>query len=757
MKKFKRKEYRDEKAQKVLKWWHQAQDERADWEEQRDVNWRLYTGDTTRIAEPWPDASNVHIPYIEKVVENVVPRLGQALFGTEPIANCKAVEPNDLEETDDVEQFLQWALTNDIANFKPTVLSWLRTMLIDSDASVKTTWEETWRQTRTKHLMPKYARAGETWAGVKVPEGSEPVELSDTDYIDHLLRPDPKRELKSLGDGVFECYVREGHKWVRAKVEIDRPDDEDDEHVDVYITKDTIVSAKPVVQLCNNIDLKVPYTAEDPYESLYLIHEVFLPLDTLAQRRDQGIYKFTAEEWQQLIDLRGTSDPDPDSRKQTQDEQAGVSATTGFKDGMFRILECYCYDDIDDDYRDEHMIYSVVENTGVLCRWAYLDEEFPHGQRPVARIQYIPIAGRYYGRSVCDILGPLQMEINAIFNLINDRENLINNPFFFYVPAANADPNQHQNVRPGQGIPVADANAFSFPNWGKNPLSGLELLQFLVALGEEAAGMGPMQAGQRRPGSAPRTARGTMAILSEGNIRLDMHVLLVQEGFKRLLDQIFSLYAEYMPEETYFRVMGENRPRKITREALRRKYDLILSGNTTNTNREVRQNEAMQLYQTLAQEPLYQQDLAARLELVRVYLRAYNTGNFNTKNLTPKLPVPLRPRDALEVIALLSQGFRIEPRQGEDPAMMMRAIEAFTATPEFESLPAEYVPLFAEAVQAYGALAQIMQSMQKGPVQPTQAGPQPASDMSGAQPGGVASQSVGMPLMGAEMAPPQSK
>jgi hypothetical protein len=709
LKRFNKPSARRDKFQEIAQWYHQSKDDRAEWEDLRAYLWNLYTGKAGRPIKPWPNASDIFVPLAAKLVDGMVPRLVQATLGADPPAHVKPIETGDIEESDLQELFLKWALEAHVPNFFLEINNWYRMGCIDGTSIIKTFWDERIERTRQKYTMSRYGYPGETIAGQLI-EGDEPVELEDEDFIETLLRI--KDKLKKR-EGIWHCKIKEGHKWVDTEVEIVYPDDKDDERVSIYVARESQAYSGPIIEVCNLEDIYLPFRAKDIQTADFVIHEIWLTLDQLAQRKKQGIYKFTPAEWKRLVNFKDFGDPLSDSSRQTEiDIQQGFAAANFYRRGKFAAWEVYCYDDVNDDYLAENMIYTAIPLIDCLCRYQYLEEEFPHGHRPFASIVYMPVQGRFYGRGIPEIIASLQIEANTIINQINDRENLINNPFFFYEPTAGTDPNVILRVEPGMGVPVGDASKITFPNFGKNPMSGIELLQLITQFAEEVIGLGPNQLGQRRPGSSPRTARGTGMLIAEGNTKVDAHIKLIQEcGLTELFFQIFTLYAELGPDDVFFRVTGEERPRKLSRSALRGRWDFILTGNTANTNREIQQNIATILYQTFGQEPLMMQDLGARQQLVKNVIRNYNDGNYNPEDITPRIPVQLRPRSPDEVIALLAQGVRIEPRFGEDPMGMIKALDGFTKKPEFDMVPMQYVPLFAEAVQAYQTLALMSQQM----------------------------------------------
>jgi hypothetical protein len=126
-----------------------------------------------------------------------------------------------------------------------------------------------------------------------------------------------------------------------------------------------------------------------------------------------------------------------------------------------------------------------------------------------------------------------------------------------------------------------------------------------VASAEQAAGIGDHTVGVQptRP-NAPRTARGTLALISEGNVILDAHITLIQEAFSELIHQIDGLDEQYLPPEVRYLTTGKVE-KKITRQQFRSKVRFYLTGNTTNTNQQVQQQVSQLMYQSLVGNPLF--------------------------------------------------------------------------------------------------------------------------------------------------------
>jgi hypothetical protein len=235
-------------------------------------------------------------------------------------------------------------------------------------------------------------------------------------------------------------------------------------------------------------------------------------------------------------------------------------------------------------------------------------------------------------------LTPINLEVNAIVNMVNEAQELINNPFFFYVPHANTvDPEILSDIQPGEGIPVSDVNAVFFPKFPQEPLANLSAVDSMLLFADRLT-ISPQASGSNQTRNAPRTARGTLALLSESGIKTDVVITGLQKGgWKEVFHQIHKLYHAFGDQSKWFKVTGEKDPRRITPEEMRGHFDYTFHGNSVNTNREVLRSIAQVRYSTLIVNPLYSQDMNAMLALTADFLRHFGEGSDPDK-LMPKLP-----------------------------------------------------------------------------------------------------------------------
>ena len=83
--------------------------------------------------------------------------------------------------------------------------------------------------------------------------------------------------------------------------------------------------------------------------------------------------------------------------------------------------------------------------------------------------------------------------------------------------------------------------------------------QCTMAYGEKLTGMSDLQMGRQsdRP-NAPRTARQTVALLEEGNVRISLDSKVLREDMAGVLAHFWDLEYMFSPDEQFFRVTEDD-------------------------------------------------------------------------------------------------------------------------------------------------------------------------------------------------------
>jgi hypothetical protein len=495
------------------------------------------------------------------------------------------------------------------------------------------------------------------------------------------------------------------------------------------------VIAKDNVEV-DNIDIEnivVPYRSKNLQEAPYVAQLYWLSYDEIKFRRRRGGWSLTEEDMVAIKNAVTTTDQQevmPENRdlRDITDRAVGQQAGTGrsrksalapYSANKALIFEVYLRDDLNGDGEYEELIYQIPYGLEKVVYACHLDEQFPHGRRPFPEIHSIPVNGQFLSLSLAEFLAPINVEVNAIVNLVHENQELINNPWFFYVPAMfTIDPQMLTNLKPGMGVPVADINSVMLPKFPQEPLANLSAVDSLLLFADRLT-VSPQAMGSSQVRNAPRTARGTLALLSEGGIKIDAYIMAAQKGgWRELMHQIHSLYAHFGSDEKVFWVTGDPTPRTLKRDALSGRFEFSFHGNSVNTNREVRRSIAQLRYQTLITNPLYAMDLNAMANLTRDLLRHFSEG-IDIEELMPRVPGmggthPPYSQDAENQMMMQLVPVSVLPT--DDHANHMTVVQKLLQSPVFEQLPPEAVALIGNHFTMHANLLQ--QQAQQGATAP---------------------------------------
>lgn len=719
----------------------------------------LYWMDKDPGQVPWEGASDIHLPVIYEKIETSVPKLTNAFWGTEPIVHVKRV-PNEFmpEETDNAERLLNWGLEEDIyPNFYDTAESWFRNALRDGLSTVKIYWVREWEKTVEVHkLKGMYDKGQMSVHGVEVPADRVKtpqeilLELFGHATIKHgLLAADPTDTQEFPGEQVFPELVGQSFdiEFIEERRKlyghvVFHPSEYVDE-IDIHVYRQILKHDRPMVEVVEFEDLIVPYRTQSLEEADWVAQQYWLTKREVRQRYESGVFDMSEEDYKRLMESRTSRQDELEDNEELKEQkdrvigegeneqQFGRAADDdgepdeGTDYNKLLFFEVYVKDDVDEDGEPIEVVYHLSKLLSCVVGSSYLSELFPHNRRPFATIKYKTISDRWYGQGMGEILVPIQLEVNTIVNYINNNQELINNPFFFYIPSATmVDPGVMKNVCPGDGIPIGDPNGVIFPKFQQQPLSNLSAMDTLLLFADRVT-ISPMGAGSPQVRNAPRTARGTMSLLAEGNVQLDNIITRWQRtGWEELMHQLMGLYQDYLPEEKYIYVTGDDgtiAARRVHLHEIRGRFMFTFTGNTVNTNREVLRSIAQVRYNTIMTHPDMSQDPVVRREALHDFLRHYSEGVDITR-LLPALPgqggyqhAPMQ-QDS-ENQSMLN-GIPLDALPVDDHQAHLQSLDRFAAGSAFETMPEDRVILFAMHKKQHLEMMQQQARMATQPVSP---------------------------------------
>lgn len=554
---------------------------------------------------PWPGASNVTPPLALKITRAIWPRMVNALVGEDTVVQAAPVDATSqesLEDADARQAYMNYEIRNVIPRFRREVSSFLFDV-IHGGSSVLHVFHERRVEIRPQRFVIDNFNLA--------PDGT-PFSKTDREAFREIFGPDLLKA-RPLGSSEYELtLLSQGRKQTaRTKIEREEEDLREDEMA-IFVEREIVFSRNRVKS--DDVENWIVPSSASGYQkenAHHLSRRFHLHPDQI--REDSSFFNLTDEDLENLEKMTGDLELLEDSEKERiKTEILGVDkewGLSGMQESMVLFLEHYRPWPLTLDRGDfvetrmVDMIFWTVPALRKLARWEYHNTVFEHGLRPVVDMAFIPVSGRPDGVGVYHLVKQFQDEAKVILDQMNDRENLVNNPSILYEGNSGLDVRAFKSRGPGDAFRVRSVDRVKPLTWDVNPHGGFPIYQTMVAAAEQAGGAGDISAGVQpsRP-NAPRTARGTLAIIGESNIVQEFHLLLAQETLAEVLHQLDGLIEQHVPPEVRFSITGKEE-RVLRREAFRTRVRYFLSGNTVNTNPQVRMQIAQFLNEILAGHP----------------------------------------------------------------------------------------------------------------------------------------------------------
>lgn len=276
--------------------------------------------------------------------------------------------------------------------------------------------------------------------------------------------------------------------------------------------------------------------------------------------------------------------------------------------GLYEIYHFYCLFDIDRDGIDEDLLVSWDKQSRKVLKWRFN----PYDRRPFEVMRYQLRQFLFYGLGVMEMLEPFQRGASDLYNHWVLNSMLANARF--WVGKHGAVPGNRLRIWPNRYLPLADP---------RNDLQALQMadtypsapaaLATTMSLAERRSGVNdlttprPSQVlGSRTPGIT------ALSLLQKANERFgpafDQARLAtaggVKQGLYRYQERLLAGgEAGDKVQEHIMELMGEERGQLVIEILMHRKFDnavgVELTASSVNQNRQVEQQNSLQIIQTL--------------------------------------------------------------------------------------------------------------------------------------------------------------
>lgn len=556
-------------------------DSRRDWQEGLETWYKQYKGVLKPKNFPWEGCSNLHIPITGIIIDTLVSRMINPIFGTQPFVTARGVSQpapqavmpsggndsphspyvSDHDKAYDVEHFLDFILTKRIKVY-PKVQDWIREAFIYGRGVMKIVWKEEYRKT-TRKLSRQDVEEEIAIYQEKIQQGD--AELETIEFLDQM------------------AFLADTHDWER------RP----------------LLSMEREEQVYNNPDwVFIPIEdfifhprAIDIASSPYVGHRFRMDYDSLLKAQDQGIYS--------NVDLLHPSSSSSESTIISSHGESMLKDVQTLEEGYenvqqeaeenlseIELIEFHGKFDIDDDGRMEDIVATYAPRQGVLL--SVRETDLLHGKKPFAEIKMFPVPGRFESQGVPEIITDLQQELNDIHNQRIDNGTITNAVMFWYDPNSDVDPEIHR-PGPGMGFP-AGPNQIGILQTGDVKFSSFREEELVRRLIQDRIGVSDFAIGNDATAIQNKTATGVSAIVNEGNQRLEMMLRNVATGLNEAVLQTLQLIQQFGSDNMLFRVVegAKSTMKKVSARDIQGQYDVDISANSVNTNRLMQLSEIQQ-------------------------------------------------------------------------------------------------------------------------------------------------------------------
>lgn len=263
--------------------------------------------------------------------------------------------------------------------------------------------------------------------------------------------------------------------------------------------------------------------------------------------------------------------------------------------------------------------------------------------------------GSYWGMGFGELLYTMEQELTNTFNLSTQAMQFSVGPVIFYRPGMGIEPETTQ-YEPCSMIATEDPGSVKVVTFAADLEPAIQKAQEVISFSERVTGQTDQNMGRAvdRP-NAPRTARQTMALLEEGDVRASLDMNTLRESWGEILEHFWALERMYGSPKTFFRVTEEDAgglfPTSqggawLSEPDRDGKYDFDLKLATSTYSKEANKQNQLALYQIDLQNPLVVNNPRALWFVLDKIHKAFGDDRF--ADMIPEPPdigLPVNPRE----------------------------------------------------------------------------------------------------------------
>ena len=378
--------------------------------------------------------------------------------------------------------------------------------------------------------------------------------------------------------------------------------------------REEIVYDAPYFSVVDLDNFVAPYGSKNIRNCYFVAEKIFLPIPILKQRMKDN--------WYEKHDITYVARSEEEIEK-VQNETQGILVSDQSFEGVY-IWDYWGFAPLEGEIEVKAHIVMVDGQPIILRR-----EENPyfHQMPPYIKVNFTQEPNRFWGIGVVEPIYPLQQAINTIHNQRIDNMSLVVNKAFTFVADGIINSEDDIQIFPGAKIEVNDHESVRILEMGDVKLSSDREESMLVDYVQRQSGVTDMNLGIL-PNAARRSpATSMLAVMGEGNKKLEMRIKGFREPLKQMADILKILYYQFMPEERSFKAPGADVFESITPEDFRYDVRFKISSTTLTDSPEIRKQNLLSMYALLSKNALIMSNPKAAFLLTREVLRSSGLAN----------------------------------------------------------------------------------------------------------------------------------
>ena len=467
---------------------------------------------------PWEGSSDQEVKMADELISCRVAMCMNATRRAHIVAT--PTESSDVERANVVSMFLRWLINSKMQEFYPEIELGLN-HLFEKGMMVHYCWYENQELKQQQTIkLEEIAQVLPQIAGA-IQDGSMDEELSEA--------------LKTQFD-ISKSKARAMLKEMRK-----------DGETTVPVTRQ-VVSRPKIKALAPDEDVFWPSYCIDPQEAPYMFHVVSMTPEQLKA-------KISTENWSEefvdaAIDVAGQGENADDTLYQIRDDD---EFTRTDDNSLVRIV--YCYQRLLDEDNVPGIYCTIYQPNlpDLYAKHQLLD--YTHGKYPFVVTTLEKTSKKLYSsRSYPELIESLQQVLKAETDAAVDAQSLTTLP-----------PLEHPYGRaptkwgPGVRVPYRTPGEYRFADTPRGSAVNIELRRYIA---EQAN----RYFGRNAPGVDP----------VEAQMKQQEVIDKVFHHLKHVLDQVYSLYQQYGPDEEYFRVTGMQDMQKYAKGNPGERFDFYM-------------------------------------------------------------------------------------------------------------------------------------------------------------------------------------